>query len=172
MKRFAEIDSAMTVKMVRASEDYACCPNSRCKSFGVVETRCCAKDFECTDCGTKWRMPGQDALMSTTNVLWRWVISLVEKLYNSNTYSDIYKVMFAQMCPSCKVMIVRSEGCKFMECGKCRFQFCWNCLEEFYTEQHMYYSTCPLRIVMIYAMLALPFIVFMIKFIYTFTTVS
>jgi hypothetical protein len=97
---------------------------------------------------------------------------MVEKLYNSNTYSDIYKVMFAQMCPSCKVMIVRSEGCKFMECGKCRFQFCWNCLEEFYTEQHMYYSTCPLRIVMIYAMIALACIAFTVKFMYTFTIVS
>lgn len=72
------------------------------------------------------------------------------------------------MCPSCKVMIVRSEGCKFMECGKCRFQFCWNCLEEFYTEQHMYYSTCPLRIVMIYAVIALACVTLFVKLCFTF----
>lgn len=59
------------------------------------------------------------------------------------------------MCPSCKVMIIRSEGCKFMECGKCKFQFCWLCLSEFYTEYHYYYSMCPMRIVPIYATVAL-----------------
>ena len=80
---------------------------------------------------------------------------LMDKIYNNNTYSDLYKVLFAQMCPSCKVMIIRAEGCKFMECGKCKFQFCWLCLSEFYTEYHYYYSLCPLRIVPIYGVVAL-----------------
>jgi hypothetical protein len=59
-----------------------------------------------------------------------------------------------------------------MECGKCRFQFCWNCLEEYYTEQHMYYSTCPLRIGLIYACVALSSILFFVKFCYSFPLVG
>ena len=93
---------------------------------------------------------------------------MLDKLYNNNTYSDLYKVLFAQMCPSCKVMIVRLEGCKFMECGKCKFQFCWLCLSEFYTEYHYYYSLCPLRIVPIYGVVALCTLFLLLKIGYTF----
>jgi len=72
------------------------------------------------------------------------------------------------MCPSCKVMIVKSEGCKFMECAKCRFQFCWLCLSEFYTEYHYYQSMCPMRVVPIYATLAIGLLFISIKLCYAF----
>ena len=85
---------------------------------------------------------------------------------NSNTYSDLYKVLWAQMCPQCKVMIVRSEGCKFMECGKCKFQFCWLCLSEFYTEYHYYESLCPFRIIPIYGTVVLSLLLFLLKLLY------
>ena len=97
--------------------------------------------------------------------------TIMDKIYNNNTYSDLYKVLFAQMCPSCKVMIVRSEGCKFMECGKCKFQFCWLCLSEFYTEYHYYYSLCPLRIVPIYGVVAFCLFFFALKMAYSFPTI-
>lgn len=70
------------------------------------------------------------------------------------------------MCPSCKVMIVRSEGCKFMECAKCQYQFCWLCLSEFYTEYHYYESLCPLRIIPIWGALVLTSLLISIKLYY------
>ena len=51
-------------------------------------------------------------------------------------YSNIYKIFFSETCPSCKVNIERTGGCKFMECSKCKYQFCWYCLDAFYTEYH------------------------------------
>jgi hypothetical protein len=113
---FTEIDAALTLKIVRSSEDYMCCPNKECKGYGFFGQECCTESYECAHCSTKWRMPGQRG-----GGFFEWISGLSEKVYNSNTYSDLYKVLFAQMCPSCKVMIVRSEGCKFMECGKCRY---------------------------------------------------
>ena len=67
------------------------------------------------------------------------------------------------MCPNCKVMIVKTEGCKFMECAKCNFQFCWLCLSEFYTEYHYYQSMCPMRVVPIYGMLLLCSLLLVLK---------
>mmetsp|Transcript_15178 Transcript_15178/g.19222 ORF Transcript_15178/g.19222 Transcript_15178/m.19222 type:complete len:100 (+) Transcript_15178:840-1139(+) len=32
-----------------------------------------------------------------------------------------------------------------MECTKCKYQFCWHCLDEFYTTYHYEYSNCPFR---------------------------
>ncbi len=107
-----------------------------------------------------------------TNALSFFANLIMEKIYNNNTYSDLYKVLFAQQCPSCKVMIVRSEGCKFMECGKCKFQFCWLCLSEFYTEYHYYYSSCPLRIIPIYGIMAFCMIFLILKICFTFPTIG
>ena len=59
--------------------------------------------------------------------------------------------MCAEVCPSCRVSIVRTGGCKFMECIKCKYQFCWWCLDEFYTAYHLRQdmasatTTCPMR---------------------------
>ena len=135
---------------------YVACVNQKCKSVyfsdNLEDIKECTDDLECIDCGAKWRMCGQ---RTKTNALTYFANLIMEKIYNNNTYSDLYKVLFAQQCPSCKVMIVRSEGCKFMECGKCKFQFCWLCLSEFYTEYHYYYSSCPLRIIPIYGIMAL-----------------
>ena len=85
-----------------------------------------------------------------------------------NFHSNLYKVLFAQMCPNCKVMIIRLEGCKFMECAKCKYQFCWWCLSEFYTTYHYYVSLCPLRVVPIYLFMGLMALIIYLKFCYVF----
>ena len=86
--------------------------------------------------------------------------------------SDMYKIMFTQMCPSCKMMIERSEGCKFMECAKCKYQFCWLCLSEYYTEYHYYESLCPMRAILIFAVPVMAGIFLDVKLIFTFSAIA
>ena len=70
---------------------------------------------------------------------------------NLTLYSNLYKIFCAEICPGCKVSIVRTGGCKFMECVKCKYQFCWWCLDEFYTGFHLRQdpngltTSCPFR---------------------------
>jgi len=54
-----------------------------------------------------------------------------------------------------------------MECGKCKFQFCWWCLSDFYTNYHFYESMCPLRIIPIYTMLVMLAGIIQLKMLYT-----
>lgn len=68
-------------------------------------------------------------------------------------------------------MIVKLGGCKFMECAKCRFQFCWLCLSEFYTQYHYYESLCPLRVVPIYSMIAIVLFIIDLKLMFMFPSV-
>ena len=60
-------------------------------------------------------------------------------------FSNLYKLFCSELCPNCKVSIVRTGGCKFMECSKCKYQFCWYCLDAFYTEYHFNETNCPFR---------------------------
>ena len=161
------------MKIIRANESYVACPNQKCKSVyftdSLDDVRACTDDIECIDCQAKWRICGQ---RTKTNMLTTLSNLIMEKIYNNNTYSDLYKVLFAQQCPSCHVMIVRSEGCKFMECGKCKYQFCWLCLSEFYTEYHYYYSSCPLRIVPIYGIVTFCLIFLLLKICFAYPTLG
>lgn len=33
-----------------------------------------------------------------------------------------------KICPICKIIISRDEGCNSMKCKNCKIKFCWNCL--------------------------------------------
>jgi len=54
-----------------------------------------------------------------------------------------------------------------MECSRCKFQFCWRCLNEFYTSYHYYQSFCPLRAIIIYAVVTILVVLADIKLAYT-----
>lgn len=88
------------MKLVRGSEEFVSCPNKKCINIAFVrpETYCCSEDVECEACGMHWRLPGQTKRHSGSYIVkalkasYEWIM---DKLYNNNTYSDLYKVLFA-----------------------------------------------------------------------------
>ena len=116
------------------SNDYVSCPNSKCKNIGFLSKQECTGYLECNDCQTQWKSEFKKP-------------TVLDYFYNSNTFSNLYMTLYAQPCPNCKVMIIRTEGCKFMKCSRCQYKFCWLCLSEFYTEYHQYQTMCPLRVI-------------------------
>ncbi|XP_076060868.1 uncharacterized protein LOC143036865 [Oratosquilla oratoria] len=41
----------------------------------------------------------------------------------------LWLVTNSKPCPSCRSPIQKNEGCNHMKCSKCKFDFCWVCLE-------------------------------------------
>ncbi|XP_064085866.1 ankyrin repeat and IBR domain-containing protein 1-like [Macrobrachium nipponense] len=41
----------------------------------------------------------------------------------------LWLVTNSKACPNCKSPIQKNEGCNHMKCSKCKFDFCWVCLE-------------------------------------------
>ena len=41
----------------------------------------------------------------------------------------LWLVRNAKQCPRCKTHIQKSEGCNHLRCTKCKYDFCWVCLE-------------------------------------------
>uniref|UniRef100_A0A8C4YZ13 RBR-type E3 ubiquitin transferase n=1 Tax=Gadus morhua TaxID=8049 RepID=A0A8C4YZ13_GADMO len=52
----------------------------------------------------------------------------------SEAYEDaansLWMLTNSKACASCKSPIQKNEGCNHMQCAKCKYDFCWICLEE------------------------------------------
>ena len=87
-------------------------------------------------------------------------------------FSNLYKVLWGEMCPGCKCFIQRAGGCKFMECPLCKYQFCWYCQDAFYTEYHFNQTDCPLRMILLYTIISVVGLAFLAKLYKSFALVN
>ncbi|GIX72467.1 ankyrin repeat and IBR domain-containing protein 1 [Caerostris extrusa] len=67
---------------------------------------------------------------------WHSKIAEIKPQELKHTYSEteqaensLWMVTNSKPCPNCKSPIQRNEGCNHMKCIKCKYEFCWVCLE-------------------------------------------
>ncbi|KAG8200864.1 hypothetical protein JTE90_015769 [Oedothorax gibbosus] len=67
---------------------------------------------------------------------WQKKIAEIKPQELKNTYSEteeaensLWMVSNSKPCPNCKCPIQRNEGCNHMKCTKCKYEYCWVCLE-------------------------------------------
>ena len=46
------------------------------------------------------------------------------------------KIIQTEPCPNCGVLIHKIDGCNKVICGKCKYDFCWECLGSFKNYRH------------------------------------
>ncbi|XP_040570920.1 uncharacterized protein [Lepeophtheirus salmonis] len=93
---------------------------------------CGAGHFFCFECGREAHAPiGCSAWRS-----WLTKVSSVdpsELKSSSLEYQEaancLWLITNSKPCPNCKSPIQKTDGCNHMKCSKCRFDFCWVCLE-------------------------------------------
>ncbi|XP_033731278.1 ankyrin repeat and IBR domain-containing protein 1-like, partial [Pecten maximus] len=94
---------------------------------------CGNKHYFCWDCGGEAHEP-----CSCDNwTKWYKKIAEVKPEQMDGTERDtesaancLWLVTNSKPCPNCKSPIQKNEGCNHMKCSKCKFDFCWVCLDQ------------------------------------------
>lgn len=66
----------------------------------------------------------------------------IDVIYDKLNYK--WKKDNTKKCPGCKCSIEKNQGCNFMQCSKCKQQFCWFCLKDwkFHDQKHVWKNEC------------------------------
>lgn len=101
------------------------CPGQSCNYMGWVDTkRSCGDQLQCGGCGIKWSDPSlKPVSMKVYNFLTKTLKG------DSDTFNEVWKEIWTNYCPKCQVPIEKNGGCPHMTCERCKFEFCWFCMQ-------------------------------------------
>ena len=116
------------------------CPRQGCDFVGFANpNRRWAQQLECDKWHYSWTEASLEPLWSK---LKKWCCSWN---FNISLFNELQKVWRAQACPGCGIWIIKNEGCKHMVWQKCKHEFCWLWLDDYYAYNHKYKLFCPFR---------------------------
>jgi len=123
------------------TKDISKCPKEGCDYGGIsgyLQKKC--SNYICEKCKTKWQ--DQNMLNSTDRI--KNAFMKVMRVKNEFC-SNFVKLFIGNYCPNCSVHIQKLDGCSHMVCSKCKYEFCWLCLDAYYGYRHSGTRPCGLR---------------------------
>lgn len=136
----SELASLLMQHYVIHCDDVRVCPNASCGYAGIVPLNPdsqrieCSEPLECLQCGTAWRDPLQVEQRRGLQAIWH---QLVQDLPSFEAAANsLTTLLTAEPCPECGVMVQKTGGCAKMICSKCKFVFCWSCLQSYKDYKH------------------------------------
>jgi len=125
-------------------KDIKCCP--KCDFAGIMNKNC--SEYQCEKCLWKWHDFNNNFSQNSNdkgffNKL-EFIISLIN--YKRQEFmSNIIKLFLGNYCPNCAVRVDKDGGCSHVVCARCKYEFCWYCLDGYYSYQHQSNRPCGLR---------------------------
>eukprot|EP00347_Sterkiella_histriomuscorum_P020521 403337484 len=104
------------------------CPIANCGQVIRVDNHSNAKKIKCESC--------ENDICFSCKAQWHQGKSCAK--YQSDLYKGWVFKMDAHVCPNCKVPIEKNEGCNYMHCTKCEYNWCWVCGEKLTDYQHYF----------------------------------
>ncbi|CDW74761.1 ring finger protein [Stylonychia lemnae] len=124
------------------NEEMRQCPAPDCEYSGFITSGYCSDKVQCKKCGLTWRDPENYSLSEKARQVIRDLLS-----FNSSHTTYLRSLILEEPCPKCGVMIYKNGGCPHMVCGRCKYEFCWNCLGPYFHYKHQLQLFCPFRFI-------------------------
>ena len=152
------INEALFIHYTVQEHDLKSCPT--CKYSGFVSQReeGCNQNLICESCSMEWADADLIESYNSNNLK----LSLVKSFHKR--FIELMKVLFTEPCPKCGIYISKDGGCQSVVCGKCKHQFCWECLSAYpsYNHTELLGAKCPTRNL---GIVGVPFILILLTFI-------
>ena len=125
LPNWPEIDSIMLRKYFSLTNDIVSCPMQNCNYAFISDQKCA---YTCQKCGYQW---GENRSIART---------VTKEFGGIATYLE--ETLLCEQCPNCSACISKNGGCPHMVCNLCKFEFCWQCLQEYKNYRHNQNAIC------------------------------
>ncbi len=141
-KRADEINSLLLQHYLTHVQDVRMCPKPKCNYAGVISDlpKNCW-NYTCPQCGSSWTDPAHLGAGDKVSAWLKKGASIRNELL-----SNLIKLFMGNDCPNCSTHITKNGGCSHMVCSKCKYEFCWMCLDAYYGYHHSGTRPCGLRL--------------------------
>eukprot|EP00026_Physarum_polycephalum_P004292 Phypoly_transcript_04310.p1 GENE.Phypoly_transcript_04310~~Phypoly_transcript_04310.p1 ORF type:complete len:610 (+),score=129.03 Phypoly_transcript_04310:76-1830(+) len=123
---------AMVQSFIDANEAYKWCPAKECNyavfvkefstEFKNESILCKCGHFFCFNCSNEVHLPASCNMVTE----WRKKTSGGDESVDFQLIATI-----SRPCPKCNVPVEKNGGCNHMECSRCQYHFCWQCMGKF-----------------------------------------
>lgn len=125
-EQHAKINDIQTQDWLSKQSNIKHCPTPDCKHAFINESGC-QSNKECPGCHivycTQCMSKHPDYLSCDAA---RDQLTSAEDKANHQ-----WKAQHSKQCPECHTFIEKNNGCDHMTCSKCRYEFCWKCLQKY-----------------------------------------
>ena len=118
---YEKYDMYVTRNFIETSKNMRYCPAAGCDKVavgsGISCVQCtCGHPF-CFRCGEESHAP------CSCDQLAEWMTKCTNESETAN-----WILANTKKCPNCNTRIEKNQGCNHMNCGQCKYEFCWICM--------------------------------------------
>ena len=140
-------DNYLLRRALLADPSFKFCPTKGCAFAGwVSKSLRCRDKLVCESCGSEWTDP---SLRPALEKAWAFVCSL--STGHGELWSYTWKELWAKHCPKCASPIEKNGGCYHMTCQHCNYEFCWYCMQSYYSHDSNF---CSISLMIRYGLFA------------------
>ncbi|CAN5142705.1 hypothetical protein BH09DEP1_BH09DEP1_3350 [soil metagenome] len=139
--KIAELSEIQLKEYLTKEQNTKNCPTTNC-GFSFINERADQFTMQCPDCKKEYCGKCLHKHESTTSCQQAEQNRAIANDTNAQERANAqWLAENTRTCPQCKTNIQKNGGCNHMTCKKCRHEFCWLCLTNWYNHNSMICET-------------------------------
>lgn len=117
----SKYDSLLFSNCIINSDDMIYCPKNYCGNICIKNE--CSNKVNCMNCHNQFCFVCLDVYKNKHTCNQEKIKNLIPE-----DITELYGKEIVKICPKCKCIIIKNNGCNSIKCNFCNTKFCWTCL--------------------------------------------